>query len=89
MTSDNGESYDAAAERLERAMNRLDTSMRALSSRMRTAAKLESENLRLAGELEEVRARATRIDDTADMVSQRLGDVIDTVRNVLEGEARG
>lgn len=89
MTSGNGESYDAAAERLERAMNRLDTSMRALSGRMRAVARLESENQRLAGELEEARARATRIDDTADMVSQRLGDVIDTVRDVLEGEARG
>ena len=89
MTSGNGESYDAAAERRERAMNRRDTSMRALSGRMRAAARLESENQRLAGELEEARARAMRIDDTADMVSQRLGDVIDTVRDVLEGEARG
>lgn len=89
MTSGNGESFDAASERLERALNRLDTSMRALSNRMRGAAKLESENQRLAGELEEARARATLIDDTADMVAQRLGDAIESVRDVLEGEARG
>ena len=89
MTSGNGESFDAAAERLDRAMNRLDTSVRALASRMRSVLKIEGENHRLAAELEEVRARATRIDDTADIVSQRLNDAIETVRDVLEGEARG
>lgn len=89
MTSGNGETFDAAAERLDRAMNRLDTSVRALASRMRSVGKLESENQRLTAELEEARARATRIDDTADIVSQRLNDAIETVRDVLEGDARG
>lgn len=89
MTSGNGDTFDAAAERLDRAMNRLDTSVRALASRMRSVGKLESENQRLALELEEAKARATRIDDTADIVSQRLNDAIETVRDVLEGEARG
>nr|WP_281389745.1 DUF4164 family protein [Pelagibacterium limicola] len=89
MSAGNGESFDAAAERLDRAMNRLDTSMRALSSRMRSVGKLEAENRRLSSELDEARARATRIDDTADMVSQRLGNAIDSIRDVLGSEARG
>jgi prefoldin subunit 5 len=89
MTSGNGETFDAAAERLDRAMNRLDTSMRALATRVRSVSKLEAENQRLAAELDEAKTRATRIDDTADIVSQRLSDAIETVKDVLEGDARG
>jgi ABC-type transporter Mla subunit MlaD len=87
------ETYDAAAERLERAFSRLDASVRSLNGRMRSHSRIEADTqkllgdrARLAAELDKANARARRLDDSAGDVARRLVDAMETVRDVIEGE---
>jgi len=88
--SDSDDTYDAAAERLDRAFQRLDASVRSLNGRMRTHARIEADTQKLlaerakfATELDKVSARARRLDDSAAEVSRRLVEAMETVRQVL------
>jgi len=87
--SDNG--FDAAAARLDRAMARLEASVRGLHGRMRSLSRIEAdtqqlmrERTRLAQDLDKVSAKAKRLDDSAHEVSRRLVDAMETVRSVLQ-----
>lgn len=87
-TSDDG--FEAAAARLDRALGRLDVSVRSLNSRMRSLGRIEAEahrllneRARLAQDLDKASARAKRLDDSAQDVSRRLVDAMETVRQVL------
>ena len=82
--------YEAASARLDRALGRLEASVRSLNGRMRSHSRIEadtqkllSERARLAGELDKVSARAKRLDDSASEVARRLVDAMETVRDVL------
>lgn len=84
------EGYEGAAARLERALGRLEASVRGLNSRVRAHARIEmdtqrlmQERARLASDLDKVSARAKRLDDGAHEVSRRLVDAMETVREVL------
>lgn len=84
------EGYQAAAERLERALSRLEASVRSLNGRVRTHARIEAdtqkllaERARFAAELDKQSARAKRLDDSAAEVSRRLVAAMETVREVL------
>lgn len=84
------ESYDAASERLDRALARLEASVRSLNGRMRTYAKIEadtqrllSERARFAADLDKTTARAKRLDDASAEVARRLVVAMDTVNQVL------
>jgi ABC-type transporter Mla subunit MlaD len=84
------DSYEVAAARLERALSRLDASVRSLNGRTRALARIEadtqklmSERSRLAAELDKEAARAKRLDDSAADVSRRLIAAMETVRGVL------
>lgn len=85
------EGYEGAALRLERALSRLDTSVRSLNGRMRSHSRIEadtqklvSERAKYATELEKATARARRLDESAAEVSRRLVAAMETVRQVLE-----
>lgn len=80
----------AATARFERAMARLDQSVRNLGTRVRQqnrididAQRLVQERARLATELDKTAARAKRLDDGAHDVSRRLVVAMETVRAVL------
>lgn len=84
------DTYEAAAERLDRAFQRLDASVRSLNGRMRTHARIEADTQRLlaerakfAGDLDKVSARAKRLDDGAAEVARRLVVAMETVNDVL------
>ena len=84
------DTYDAAAERLDRAFVRLDASVRSLNGRMRTHARIEAdtqkllaERARFASELDKVSAKARRLDDASAEVARRLVAAMDTVNDVL------
>jgi hypothetical protein len=84
------EDYEAAAARLERALSRLDASVRSLNGRVRAHARIEadtqkllSERARFAAELDKEAARAKRLDDSAAEVARRLVAAMETVREVL------
>mgnify|MGYP000901063838 FL=1 len=84
------ESYDAASERLDRALARLEASVRSLNGRMRSYAKIEadtqrllSERARFAADLDKTTARAKRLDDASAEVARRLVVAMDTVNQVL------
>jgi methyl-accepting chemotaxis protein len=88
--SDIEDTYEAAAERLERAFQRLDASVRSLNGRMRTHARIEadtqrliSERARFASELDKVSAKAKRLDDASAEVARRLVSAMETVNDVL------
>ena len=88
--ADNGVSYAAAAAELERALDRLESSLRGLGTRLRTHARIEAdtqkllaERARFAGELDKMTARARRLDDGAAEVARRLVAAMDTVNDVL------
>lgn len=88
--SDSEVDYDAAAMRLDRALQRLEASVRSLNGRMRTHARIEAdtqklmaERTRYATELEKASARARRLDDAAGEVSRRLVVAMETVNEVL------
>ncbi|GHA37996.1 hypothetical protein GCM10007989_37380 [Devosia pacifica] len=81
---------DAAIARFDRAMGRLEASVRSLNGRMRTLNRIEvdtqrliNERARLAADLDKASARAKRLDDSAHEVSRRLVDAMETVRHVL------
>lgn len=88
------ESYQAAAQRLDKAFGRLEASVRSLNGRLRTHARIEAdtqklvaERARLAAELERESARAKRLDDSAAEVARRLVGAMEQVREVLsDGE---
>jgi|SRR5688572_10038369 hypothetical protein len=84
------EGYDAAAARLDRALVRLEASVRSLNGRVRAHARIEAdtqklmaERARLAAELDKEAARAKRLDDSAADVSRRLVAAMETVRAVI------
>lgn len=84
------DSFEAAAARLDRALGRLDVSVRSLNSRMRSLNRIEAdahrlvnERARLAQDFDKASAKAKRLDDTAQDVSRRLVDAMETVRQVL------
>jgi len=81
---------ETAVARFDRALGRLEASVRSLNGRMRTLNRIEtdtrqliSERARLASELDKASARAKRLDDSAHEVSRRLVDAMETVREVL------
>ena len=84
------DTYDAAAERLDRAFVRLEASVRSLNGRMRTHARIEAdtqkllaERARFASELDKVGAKAKRLDDASADVARRLVVAMETVNDVL------
>ena len=88
--SENEVSYETAAERLDRALARLEASVRSLNGRVRAHARIEAdtqkliaERARFASELDKASARARRLDDTAAEVSRRLVVAMVTVNEVL------
>ena len=88
-TSDDG--YEAASARLDRALQRLEASVRSLNGRMRAHSRIEAdtqkllaERARYQGELEKQTARAKRLDESAGEVSRRLVDAMEAVREVLQ-----
>jgi hypothetical protein len=88
--SDIEDTYEAAAERLDRAFQRLEASVRSLNGRMRTHARIEADTQRLlaerakfASELDKTSAKAKRLDDASAEVARRLVDAMETVNDVL------
>ncbi|HEY8575677.1 MAG TPA: DUF4164 family protein [Devosia sp.] len=80
----------AAGARFDRAMMRLDQSVKNLQARLRQQQRIEvdtqrlvHERARLATELDKASARAKRLDDSAHDVSRRLVEAMETVREVL------
>jgi len=80
----------AANARFDRALARLDQSVKNLGSRLRQHNRIEvdtqrlvHERARLATELDKTAARAKRLDDSAHEVSRRLVVAMETVREVL------
>lgn len=80
----------ASQARFDRAMARLDQSVKSLSTRLRQQTRIEvdtqrlvHERSRLATELDKTAARAKRLDDSAHDVSRRLVEAMETVREVL------
>jgi hypothetical protein len=83
--------YEIAGERLDRALARLEASVRSLNGRVRAHARIEAdtqkliaERARFASELDKTSARAKRLDDTAAEVSRRLVVAMETVNEVLK-----
>ena len=83
--------YETAAERLDRALARLEASVRSLNGRVRAHARIEAdtqkliaERARFASELDKASAKAKRLDDTAAEVSRRLVVAMETVNEVLK-----
>ena len=81
--SENEVSYETAAERLDRALARLEASVRSLNGRVRAHARIEADTQKLIAELDKASARARRLDDTAAEVSRRLVVAMETVNEVL------
>jgi hypothetical protein len=84
------DSYQAASERLDRAFQRLEASVRSLNGRVRTHARIEAdtqkllaERARFAADLDKASARARRLDDSAAEVARRLVTARDVVNDVL------
>ena len=84
------DTYDAAAERLDRAFQRLEASVRSLNGRMRTHARIEADTQKLlaerakyASDLDKASAKAQRLDAAASDVARRLVDAMETVNEVL------
>jgi predicted nucleic acid-binding Zn-ribbon protein len=81
---------DAAAERLSRAVVRLEGRLDALFERLETSVALEQETealrmdrTRLAGDLDAARARERELQRLADEASAALGAAISEVREAL------
>ncbi|MEO7223699.1 MAG: DUF4164 family protein [Devosia sp.] len=88
--SENEITYELAGERLDRALARLEASVRSLNGRVRTHARIEAdtqkliaERARFASDLDKVSAKAKRLDDTAADVARRLVVAMETVNEVL------
>ena len=80
----------SATARFDRAMARLEQSVRDLNGRIQRQQRIEvdtqrlvHERSRLATELDKSAARAKRLDDGAHEVSRRLVEAMETVRSVL------
>ena len=80
----------SANARFDRAMARLEGSLRELANRLQRQQRIEvdtqrliHERARLATELDKTAARAKRLDDSAHDVSRRLVEAMETVREVL------
>ncbi len=92
MTDTEGEEgLVSASARFDRAMGRLDASLREMNARLARHQRIEvdtqrliHERARLATELDKTAARAKRLDDSAHEVSRRLVDAMETVRAVLQ-----
>jgi cytochrome c556 len=89
--SENEITYEVAAERFDRALSRLEASVRSLNGRVRAHARIEAdtqklmaERARFASDLDKVSARAKRLDDTAADVARRLVVAMETVNEVLK-----
>jgi hypothetical protein len=87
-TSEDG--YEAAATRLDRALARLEASVRSLNGRVRAHARIEAdtqklmaERGRLAAELERQAGRARRLEESSAEVSRRLVNAMETIRAVI------
>jgi hypothetical protein len=88
--TENEVTYDVAAERLDRALQRLEASVRSLNGRMRAHARIEAdtrtllaERAKLSSDLDKASARAKRLDDTSAEVARRLVVAMETVNEVL------
>jgi hypothetical protein len=88
MDAENG--LVAASARFDRAMERMEQSLRDLTARMQRLNRIEvdtqrlvHERSRLATELDKTSARAKRLDDGAHEVARRLVVAMETVREVL------
>ncbi len=84
------EGYEAAAARFDRAIARLEASVRSLNGRVRAHSRIEADTQKLlaerskfASDLDKANARAKRLDDSASEVSRRLVEAMETVRAVL------
>jgi uncharacterized protein DUF4164 len=84
------DTYEAAAERLDRAFQRLEASVRSLNGRMRTHARIEADTQKLlaerakfASDLDKASAKLKRLDDSAGEVARRLVSAMETVNEVL------
>jgi len=84
------DTYEAASERLDRALQRLEASVRSLNGRMRTHARIEAdtqkllaERARFASDLDKASAKARRLDEASAEVARRLVGAMDTVAAVL------
>ncbi len=91
--SQNSEGYNLAAERVERALARLEASLRGLNGRVRSIARietdvkrLEEDRVALASELSRANSKAKKLDDAASDVSRRLVNAMETVKTVMEDE---
>ena len=80
----------SATARFDRAIARLEQSVRDLTGRVQRQQRIEvdtqrlvHERSRLATELDKSAARAKRLDDGAHDVSRRLVEAMETVRSVL------
>jgi hypothetical protein len=88
--AESDDSTEDAGARFDRAIARLEASVRSLNGRVRAHARIEadtqkliSERQKFAMELDKQSARAKRLDDSAHEVSRRLVDAMETVRGVL------
>ncbi|RYE08978.1 MAG: DUF4164 family protein [Hyphomicrobiales bacterium] len=88
--SDMDDTYEAAGERLDRALHRLEASVRSLNGRVRAHARIEADTQKLiaerakfASELDKASAKAKRLDDTAADVARRLVVAMETVNEVI------
>lgn len=84
------DTYEAAGERLDRALHRLEASVRSLNGRVRAHARIEADTQKLiaerakfASELDKASAKAKRLDDTAADVARRLVVAMETVNEVI------
>ena len=84
------DTYEAASERLDRAFQRLEASVRSLNGRMRTHARIEadtqrllSERARFAADFDKADAKARRLDEASAEVARRLVGAMETVAEVL------
>ena len=82
--------YEGASARFDRAIGRLEASVRGLNSRVRANARIEVDTQKLvndrakfAADYEKASAKAKRLDESAHEVSRRLIEAMETVRQVL------
>ena len=88
--SDIEDTFEAASERLDRAFQRLEASVRSLNGRMLTHARIEADTQKLlaerakfASDLDRASAKAKRLDEASAEVARRLVVAMDTVNEVL------
>jgi predicted nucleic acid-binding Zn-ribbon protein len=84
-------SLDAALQRLDQALDKLELSVERRLAGERTISGLEEElyrigedRARLAGDLDDAMARAGRLEDVNREVSRRLVSAMESIRSVLD-----